>query len=93
MFVQISDTGDVTLEETGDFKRFHIDGDVQNEQFLGMAEDAGDNHFWLDADAIVRISGQADDKDWCEAFWAMLGKAEPFGFADVAARRIKAHVV
>ena len=49
-------------------------------------------HFWIDADKVVEISGRSGDKDWVAAFWAMLKRSEPYGFADVSARKLQAHI-
>ncbi len=93
MFLKIADDGGLTLEEADDFKRFHISGDPgAGTELSAISQDAGEGHYWLDADAIVSMSGNADDEVWCAAFWSMLEKAEPYGFSDVAGRRIKAHL-
>jgi hypothetical protein len=87
------------LEEIDDFKRFHISaapaqlsGQGASPDFGRIAADAGAGHFWLDADAIIELSAKAGDDAWQSAFWDMLAKAEPYGFADVGGRRLKAHV-
>jgi hypothetical protein len=99
MYLKIADDGSLILEECDDFGRFHIAagpgqvaGDDASPAFVAIATTASEGHFWLDADAIVALSPRAGDGDWTRAFWAMLEKAEPYGFADVAGRRIKAHV-
>ena len=95
MYLNIADDGALSLEEVDDFKRFHISADpdkLSGPDFQAIAQDAGEGHYWLDADAVVGLSGRSGDADWMAAFWAMLEKAEPYGFADVEGRRIKAHV-
>ena len=47
---------------------------------------------WLDADAVVELSGRDQNEGWTTAFWTMVEKAEPYGYADLSARRVKAHV-
>jgi hypothetical protein len=99
VYLKIGDGGILSMEEVEDFKRFHIsaemdtlaDGDAIG-SFEAISEDAGDEHFWLDADAIVKLSGRSEDENWLAAFWSMLEKAAPYGFADMDGRRIKAHV-
>lgn len=97
MYLTIGQDGDLALEEIDDFKRFHIaanaDRLVASEAFAAISEDAGEAHYWLDADAVVALSSAAGDADWTGAFEAMLEKAEPYGYADLGGRRIKAHVV
>ena len=93
MFVNIAEDGALSLEEADDFKRFHVSGNPDaGTGFRDISSDAGEGHYWLDADAVVALSGRTGDDTWCAAFWAMLEKAEPYGFADVAGRRIKAHL-
>ena len=99
MYLNVDGEGSLSLEETDDFKRFHISvapdrlTDLSTTaRFQAIAEDAGEEHFWLDADAIVELSGREGDEDWKAAFWTMLEKAEPYGFSDVARRKIKAHL-
>jgi hypothetical protein len=93
MFLKIADDGSLSLEEVDDFKKFHISGQPGGAAaFAALADDAGEGHYWLNADAIVALSGKAGDGAWCQAFWTMLEKAEPYGYSDVEGRRIKAHV-
>lgn len=100
MYLKIADNGEVTLEEATDFGRFHISaaprqvsGAAASTAFLELSEDAGEGHYWLDADALVALSPEAGKADWTASFWSMLQKAEPYGFADVAGRRVKAHLI
>ena len=93
MYLNIAENGTLTMEEVNDFKRFHIAGDPASSTFKVIAEDAGDNHYWLNADAIVELSGNVMNQEWCTAFWGMLQKAEPYGFSDIEGRLIKAHVI
>lgn len=99
MYLRITDDGGLVLEEIDDFTRFHIAaapgrlaGEGASPAFRAIAEAAEEDHFWLDADAVAGLSPKAGDGDWTNAFWAMLEKAEPYGFADLQGRRIKAHV-
>lgn len=99
MFLKVLEDGGLVLEEIDDFKRFHIatlpeqtSGSAASPDFRRIAAEADEGRFWLDADAIVALSAKAGDDAWRDAFWDMLAKAEPYGFADVAGRRIKAHV-
>lgn len=93
VYLGIKDDGLLTLDEIDDFGRFHIAaGADDSPAFREFAEVAEEGHYWLDADAIVALSPKAADADWTRAFWNMLETVEPYGFADVKARRIKAHV-
>ena len=100
MYLRIEDDGRLVLEEIDDFRRFHIAaapemvaGETTSPYFRRIAEAAGEGHFWLKADAIVGLSAKSGDEAWKSAFWNMLAKAEPYGFADLQGRRLKAHVL
>lgn len=98
MHLNIKSDGSITLEDTNDFGRFEIRSsiDLASGQYSGgffdIAEPTEDDRYWIDAEAIVALSSKSDDPEWCSAFWTMLEKAEPYGFADIAKKRIKAHV-
>ncbi len=99
MYLKILEDGRLVLEEIDDFKRFHISaaaeqlsGQEASPDFRRIAADDGEGHFWLNAEAIIELSAKAGDDAWQTAFWEMLAKAEPYGFADLGGRRIKAHV-
>ena len=100
MYLKIEDDGRLVLKEIDDFGRFHIAataeriaGEAASPDFRRIAEAAGEGHFWLNAEAVVDLSAKADDEAWKSAFWNMLAKAEPYGFADLQGRRLKAHVL
>lgn len=96
MFIRIGADDAMSLEEAQDFRGFSIVTEgarrTMPARFHRMASDAGDGRWWLDADAVIALSGHAGDADWIRAFEAMLKGAEPYGFADLATRRVKAHV-
>ena len=100
MYLRLENDGRLVLEEIDDFRRFHIvaaaelvAGEAASPDFRRIAEAAGEGHFWLNADALVELSAKAGDEVWRSAFWNMLAKAEPYGFADVQGRRLKAHLL
>ena len=96
MYIRISASHTVTLEESDNFREFSIidesDGSA-SEALGGMSSPAGDDHFWLSADAVIQLSGRSDDQSWVEAFWAMLAAVEAYGYSDMKARQVKAHRV
>ncbi len=91
MFLKINANGELSLEESDDFKRFHIEGDVSAKTFAAISEDAEENCFWIDAEAVADLAGRSDTDAWYSQFWTMLEKAEPYGFSDLKGRRTKAH--
>ena len=100
MILAVTRQGGLMLEESDDFRRFHIrDGGVGGAGLLDVeafaeiarpADEAG--HYWLDADAVIALSGHSAGDGWVQQFWDMLAKVERFGYADLAARRIKGHI-
>lgn len=51
-----------------------------------------EEHYWLDADVVLDVSGRGDDQQWVEQFWEMLTKVEAYGYSDMTNKRVKAHV-
>jgi hypothetical protein len=49
-------------------------------------------HYWLDADVVLDVSGRGDDQQWVEQFWEMLTKVEAYGYSDMTNKRVKAHL-
>jgi len=98
MYLNIKSDGSITLNETNDFGRFEIRSSIDlapgklSDDFFSIAEPTDDDRYWIDAEAVVKLSSKSDDPEWCNQFWTMLEKAEPFGFADIARKRIKSHV-
>lgn len=94
----VTENGKLALADADNFRGFHIEpapvlGDAwaSAAAFAAIAGAADEpDHFWLDADAVAQLGA---GPDWQEKFWAMLKKVEPYGFADLTRRRIKAHVV
>ena len=98
MYLNIKADGSVTLQETNDFGRFEIRTSIDlasgqlSDEFFSIAEPTDNGRYWIDAESVVKLSSKSDDPEWCTAFWTMLEKAEPYGFADIAQKRIKSHV-
>ena len=95
MYLLINKNGDRSVQEPDDLKRFSIvdesTGDTVD-TLRDIAEPAEKNHFWVNADAIIALSGRASDEEWVEGFWSMLKAVEPYGYADLDRGRVKAHV-
>lgn len=95
MYLLVDDNGQLSLQESDNMRAFSIVEEEQGlaaKQLAAIATPAEDEHYWLDADAVVELSGRADDRQWVEAFWDMLAKVEPYGYSDIEKRRIKAHL-
>tara|TARA_B100001057_G_scaffold182622_1_gene183342 strand:+ start:229 stop:531 length:303 start_codon:yes stop_codon:yes gene_type:complete len=99
MYLNINPDGSLTLQEVDDFGRFEIRSAIDlesghvSEDFAKISEAIDGGRYWVDAEAIAELSLRGDELEWFTAYWAMLKKAEPYGFADVAKKRIKSHVV
>ena len=96
MILELSNDGALKLDDAENFGSFHISAERKllnvSFEFSKIGNDAGDRHFWLNADAIIELSGKSNDVKWNKSFWAMLTKVEKFGYSDVENRFIKAHV-
>ena len=99
MFISISADGDLDLEDVDNMKAFSIveaagasEEGRAGSALADIAEAAEDDHYWIDADAVIQLSARSEDSQWVENFWAMLKKVEAYGYSDLKARRVKAHV-
>ena len=99
MFLMINEDGSLSLQEAEEMKSFSIveaqDAAEQAKAPLALsniAEPAEDNHYWIDAEAVIQISPMQSDKQWVDNFWEMLNKVAPYGYYDSTTKRVKAHV-
>ncbi len=95
MYILVASNGQLSLEDSENMRAFSI---VEKEsgsaarQLSAIATAAEEDHYWLDADAVVGLSGRKDDQQWIKGFWDMLAKVEAYGYSDMEQRRVKAHV-
>ena len=95
MHLLINNTGNLILEDIDNMKGFSIVDKSENSnltQLLTIAAPAEDNHYWLDANAVIKLSAKADDSKWVQDFWNMLAMVEKYGYSDMEKKRVKAHV-
>ena len=95
MYILINTEGHLSLEEPDDFKRFSIvdqSADSNRAALDVIATPEGDDHYWIEAQAVIALSPRATDPAWEEQFWSMLKMVEPYGFADLSGKRVKAHI-
>jgi hypothetical protein len=95
MYIRVAADGELSLQDSDDLRAFAIREDRQGDSatrlaLIGIATD--DNHYWLDADAVVELSGRKLDQTWVSAYWNMLASVAAYGYYDEAKRRVKAHV-
>jgi hypothetical protein len=95
MYIQIAADNSLSLEDTDNMKAFSIVEAVTGQSVMALAEiaeAAGDNHYWIDANAVIQLSSQNDNPQWVNGFWDMLKMVEAYGYSDMENKRVKAHV-
>ena len=95
MYLLIAVNGQLSLEDCDNMRAFSIveeESGLAATQLSTIATPAEEQHYWLDADAVVELSGREDDQQWVKGFWDMLVKVESYGYSDMEKRRIKAHL-
>jgi len=95
MYLLITANGQLSLKDSDNMSAFSI---VEEESGLAatrlsaIATPAEEQHHWLDANAVVKLSGRMDDQQWVAGFWDMLARVEAYGYSDMKKKRVKAHV-
>jgi len=95
MYLLISADSTLSLEDTDNMNGFSIveNSDLtRSSAFSAMSIQAGEGHYWINVDSVIQLSSRRDDQQWVDDFWDMLKKAEPYGYADLVNKRVKAHV-
>ena len=96
MYILVESDGGLTLQDCDNMRAFAIVLEVIDAPVTRLAEigsAAEDNcNYWLDAEAVVELSGRKHDQQWVKNFRAMLASAAPYGFYDEATNKVKAHV-
>ena len=95
MYILIQQDGTLSLEECTEMKSFSIIDKSDNKNRTGLdaiATAAEDNHYWIDAEAVITLSPQGGDQQWKDNFWNMLKAVEPYGYSNLAEKQVKAHV-
>ncbi len=95
MYVRVTASGDLSLQDTDNMRSFSIVEDVRDASVTRLAEIGtltDDNHYWLDAHAVLELSGRKHDQQWVDGFWNMLTSVAAYGYYDEATKQVKAHV-
>ena len=99
MFVKLSATGTVTLEDRDNFRAFklvveqpktalaHVKKVLSGTILVSDTETA-----WVSETALRHLSGHAHDHEWHHKLAAMIEKAKPHGWIDEVNQAIKAHI-
>ncbi len=95
MLIRVREDQSLVLEEEENFKEFCIrvkDLDTNISALDTITERIEDSKYWLDAQGVIALSSKCTDKEWLAQFWGMLKGAELYGFADLEAQLIRAHI-
>ena len=99
MFLKLSATGDLQLEDRDNFRAFKLVVeagrgrlDEVRRALAGKAELADADTAWISEDALRRWAGVENDAAWQENLSTMIEKARPHGWIDDARKAIKAHI-
>jgi hypothetical protein len=94
MIINVSETGELSLDAADDFRRFEIQvktvGIPVALSALGEVTDVG--HVWVGEAALAKLAGREGDKEWLAKLAAMKDKARPFGWVDDERHAIRAHI-
>ena len=96
MYILVKSDGDLMLQDCDNMRAFAIVLEANDAPVTRLAEigsTAEDNsNYWLDAGAVMELSGRKHDQQWVRDFRAKLTSAAPYGFYDEATNKVKAHV-
>ena len=95
MNIRIRENRALALEDEDNFKGFCIraqDSNTDLGALDGITKRVEEGKYWLDALAVIALSSKSTEQIWLDQFWAMLAGAEPYGYADVNAQLVRAHI-
>ena len=99
MFVKLSITGQVTLEDRDNFRAFKlvIEGeparlDQAKRALANIAEIEDQTHAWIFEQGLRQRPEVAGDATWQGNLGTMMEKAKPHGWIDEQKKAIKAHI-
>lgn len=96
MYILIDADGELSLQDSDNMRAFSIREEEVGAAARWLAQmatpAAEEQHYWLEADVVLELSGRKDDQQWINGFWDMLTKVEAYGYSDMTKKRVKAHV-
>ena len=99
MFVKVSATGAVTLQDHDNFRAFKlvVEGDAARledarRSLAGTAELLDSSHAWIFEQALRQRPEVAQNQAWQGNLGTMIEKARPHGWIDDQRKAIKAHI-
>ena len=95
MIIRVRQDHVLALEDEDNFKGFCIraqDSNTDLGALDGITKRVEEGNYWLDALAVIALSSKSTEQIWLDQFWAMLAGAEPYGYADLKAKLVRAHI-
>ncbi|MBX2870070.1 MAG: hypothetical protein KTR18_15425 [Acidiferrobacterales bacterium] len=95
MRILINEEGNLSLEQHEVFDQFSILDQSQTKSRKSLdaiATTAEDNHYWIDAEEVIKLSPLCGNEEWEAKFWKMLTAVEPYGYSDMERKKVKAHI-
>ena len=100
LYLLVGANGLISLKDHENFRSFDIliennDRSIltRSKDFLLISEDLGNGHYWLEAEAVARLSLKYEDSNWIKLYWEMLEKAESFGYFDPIKLKLKIRMI
>ena len=95
MYILVASDGALSLQDSDNMRAFSIVEEQPGkarDSLAAIGEAAEDDHYWLDANAVLELSERKNDAEWVDRFWNMLAQVEAYGYSDMTAKRVKAHL-
>jgi hypothetical protein len=95
MIIRVREDHALALEDEDNFRSFCIRAQNPNTDLGALdaiTRRVEEGNYWLDALAVIALSSRSTETMWLDQFWAMLAGAERYGYADLKAQRVRAHI-
>ena len=95
MIIRVREDHALALEDEDNFQSFCIRAQNPNTDLGALdavTRRVEEGNYWLDGLAVIGLSSKSTEKMWLDKFWAMLAGAEPYGYADLKAQLVRAHI-
>jgi len=95
VYILIAADGQLSLEDSDNIRAFSIveeESGAAATRLEAIVTSSEEQHYWIDANAVVELSGRQHDQQWVQKFWDMLAQVEAYGYSDMQNKRVKAHV-
>jgi len=95
MYIFIASDGRLALRDSDNMRAFSVveeESGIAGKWLAPVTVSQTEQDLWLDANAVIELSGRIDDQAWVESFWDMLAGVEAYGYSDMQIKRVRAHV-